>query len=87
MRSRVTIHYRFHPHFGQSLEVVLRPRRADAPVTVVDPSSAPLQIPAWMLLPAAGSLAVSATATVAPRALLALSELLGGQLTSLSDGG
>lgn len=53
-----------------------RARSDDAPVTVVDPSGATLKIPAWMLSPQASRPALSAEATISPRALLELEELL-----------
>jgi hypothetical protein len=48
MSSTVTIHYHFHPHVGQTLPVVARPRHANGAYTVKDPAGSPLQVPVWM---------------------------------------
>ena len=53
-----------------------QPRRADASVTVVEPSGATLKVPAWMLLPQAAQHALSADATIDARALLELDDLV-----------
>lgn len=85
MSLRVTIHYPFHPHSGQALEVMLRPRVAGGSVTIIDPSGIPLKVPSWMLSSAAATHCLSATATIAARALLTLANLLPPQLPSPSD--
>lgn len=76
MRSAVTVQYPFHPHCGTPLEVACAPRRAGAPITVVDPRGAPLKIPAWMLTPEASRFGVCERVTIDPRALLALADLI-----------
>src|SRR5262249_47745528 len=48
MSSTVTIHYPFHPHVGQTLPVVSRPRYANGAYTVKDPAGYTLQVPVWM---------------------------------------
>jgi len=76
IRSKVTVYYPFHPHVGRELEIVHRPRGADAPVTVVDPNGATLKVPAWMLLPQAARHELRTEATIAARGLLELDGLL-----------
>lgn len=84
MSSRVTVQYPFHPHHGQALAVIQRPRRREAAVTVLDPASAPLQIPAWMLSTQAAGYGLSDHAAIASPALLRLADLLHKQLTAPS---
>ena len=69
MSSTVTIHYPFHPHVGQTLPVVSRPRHADSAYTVKDPAGYPLQVPVWMTEPIAATHRLSETPCVAMAAL------------------
>ena len=48
MSSTVTIYYPCHPHVGQTLPVVSRPRHADGAYTVKAPAGFPLKVPVWM---------------------------------------
>jgi len=50
-------------------------------VTVIEPAGTHLKLPAWMLAPDAGRFSVADEATIAPRALLELSDLLAGTST------
>ena len=76
IRSRVTIHYPFHPHHGLDLEVVPGSLRARVCVTVVDLAANHLKIPTWMVLPEAARHCLCAEATIAMPSLLELEELL-----------
>ena len=61
-----------------------RSRHPGASVTIIDPSAVSLKVPSWMLSPDAATYGLSDTATMAPRALLALADLLQAQLAALS---
>jgi hypothetical protein len=61
MSSTVTIHYPFHPHAGQTLPVVSRPRHADGAYTVNDPAGYTLKVPVWMTESAAATCQLSDT--------------------------
>ncbi len=76
LRSKVRVFYRFHPLHGEELEVTRAPRSGQGAVTAVDPSGRRLNIPSWMLFPAAGDLGLSLVATVHPMALVFLADLL-----------
>ena len=69
MSSTVTIHYPFHPHVGQTLPVVSRPRHADGTYTVKDPAGSPLQVPMWMTESTAAHHRLSESPCVAMAAL------------------
>ena len=69
MSSTVTIHYPFHPHVGQTLPVISRPRHADGAYTVKDPAGYPLQVPVWMTESTAAHHRLSETPFVAMAAL------------------
>ena len=69
MSSTVTIHYPFHPHVGQTLPVVARPRHANGAYTVKDPAGFPLQVPVWMTESTAATHRLSETPFVAMAAL------------------
>jgi hypothetical protein len=45
-------------------------------MTIIDPSGIPLKVPCWMLSSDAALYCLSDTATIAPRALLSLADLL-----------
>jgi len=76
MSSTVTIHYPFHPHVGQTLPVVARPRHATGAYTVKDPAGFPLQVPVWMTEATAATHRLSETPFVAMAALRDVSALL-----------
>jgi hypothetical protein len=76
MSSTVTIHYPFHPHVGQTLPVVSRPRHADGAYTVKDPAGYPLQVPVWMTESTAANHRLSETPFVAMAALREVYALL-----------
>jgi len=76
MSSTVTIYYPFHPHAGQTLPVVSRPRHADGAYTVKDPAGYPLQVPVWMTESTAATHRLSETPFVAMAALRDVSALL-----------
>src|ERR1043166_1786820 len=76
MSSTVTIHYPFHPHVGQTLPVVSRPRHANGAYTVKDPTGFPLQVPVWMTESTAANHRLSETPFVAIAALRDVSALL-----------
>ena len=69
MSSTVTIHYPFHPHVGQTLPVISRPRHADGAYTVKDPAGYPLQVPVWMTESTAANHWLSETPCIAMAAL------------------
>ena len=69
MSSTVTMHYPFHPHVGQTLPVVSRPRHADGAYTVQDLAGSPLQVPVWMTESTAAHHRLSETPFVAMAAL------------------
>jgi hypothetical protein len=69
MSSTVTIHYPYHPHVGQTLPVVSRPRHADGAYIVNDPAGSPLQVPVWMTASTAANYRLSETPFVAMAAL------------------
>jgi hypothetical protein len=69
MSSTVTMHYPFHPHVGQTLPVVARPRQAEGAYTVKDPAGSPWQVPVWMTESTAATHRLSATPLVAMAAL------------------
>jgi len=72
----VTVYYPFHPLAGTELEVVSAPRRAALPITVRGPDGLDIQIPRWMIEPAAGSIVIASTATLAIGVLRAVAALL-----------
>jgi hypothetical protein len=76
MSSPVTIHYPFHPHVGQTLPVVSRPRHADGAYTVKDPAGFPLQVPVWMTESTAATYQLSDTPFLALTALREVYALL-----------
>src|SRR5215472_12526243 len=76
MSSTVTIYYPFHPHVGQTLPVVARPRHANGAYTVKDPAGYPLQVPVWMTESTAATHRLSETPCVAMAALRDVSALL-----------
>jgi hypothetical protein len=76
MSSTVTIHYPFHPHVGQTLPVVSRPRHADGAYTVKDPAGFPLQVPVWMTEATAATDQLSDTPFLALTALREVYALL-----------
>jgi hypothetical protein len=61
MSSTVTIYYPFHPHVGQTLPVVSRPRHADGAYTVKDLAGFTLKVPVWMTEPTAATARLSST--------------------------
>jgi hypothetical protein len=65
----VTIYYPFHPHVGQTLPVVSRPRHADGAYTMKDPAGFPLQVPVWMTESTATTYQLSDTPFLALTAL------------------
>ena len=69
MSSTVTIYYPFHPHVGQTLPVVSRPRHADGAYTVKDPAGFLLQVPVWMTESTAATYQLSDTPFLALTAL------------------
>jgi hypothetical protein len=76
MSSTVTIHYPFHPHVGQPLPVVSRPRHANGAYTVKDPAGSTLQVPVWMTESTAATHRLSETPFVAIAALREVYALL-----------
>ena len=53
-----------------------RPKRGDGAVSVIDQTGKRLKIPAWMLSPDAGSIAISEQIHLSKEALLSLASLL-----------
>ena len=76
MSSTVTIYYPFHPHAGQTLPVVARPRHADGAYTVQAPAGSPLQVPVWMTAPPAAHYRLCSLPTLSLAALREVDELL-----------
>ena len=76
MSSTVTIYYPFHPHVGQTLPVVSRPRHADGVYTVKDLAGSTLQVPVWMTESTAAHHQLSEIPFVAIAALREVSALL-----------
>ena len=76
--ATVVVHYRFHPLFGQQLEVIRRLARCTPPAVVVkvEGTCRPLTVPEWMVSPAASSLRVSQDATVGTTHLLDVCSLI-----------
>jgi len=66
------------------LQVLQAPRRAGAPVSVIDSQGAPLKIPSWMLKPEAAQFALSEVATLGARPLLDLYALLNEAFDQIS---
>ena len=88
MSSTVTIYYPFHPHVGQTLPVVSRPRHADGAYTMKDPAGFPLQVPVWMTESTATTYQLSDTpflALTALREVYALLSLRDWSVTLLSS--
>src|SRR2546426_4848722 len=77
-RSRVTVHYRFHPSAGQELEVIHYPVARYEWIIVRTPRGSSLKIPQWMVHPSASEIVISANPTLSVNALVRLMELLGG---------
>ena len=68
--SRLTIHYRFHPHVGTQVELVSRrPSPAGASLVVRLPDGCPLTVPEWMTCADAGLLEIRDTPRFPPEAL------------------
>ena len=76
MSSTVTIYYPFHPHVGQTLPVVSRPRHADGAYTVKDLAGFLLQVPVWMTESTAATYQLSDTPFLALTALREVYALL-----------
>ena len=73
--AKITVHYPFHPHRGQELEVVSASRHNDGSVTVVGPDGG-LRMPKWMVAATAARFCVSPQATLSCSALLLLADLV-----------
>src|SRR5882672_3274539 len=77
-RSRVTVHYRFHPYAGQELEVIHYPVARYEWIIVRTPRGSSLKIPQWMVHPSTSEIVISPIPTLSVNALARLMELLGG---------
>src|SRR3989441_3822719 len=77
-RSRVTVHYRFHPYAGQELEVIHYPVARYEWIMVRTPRGSSLKIPQWMVHRSASEIVISPNPTLSVNALVRLMELLGG---------
>ena len=76
MGANITVHYPFHPLYGQTLAVASKARRADGAETVVAQDGSQLKIPTWMTTPEAEGHAVSHEVAIGPQALLKLLEVV-----------
>src|SRR5467141_1315877 len=76
-RSRVTVHYRFHPYAGQELEVIHYPVARYEWIIVRTPRGSSLKIPQWMVHPSTSEIVISPNPTLSVNALARLMELLG----------
>lgn len=74
--AEVEVFYPFHPLHGSTVQILRRPERGDAAVSVIDRNGKRLKIPIWMLSPETTSLVINEQACLSREALLSLSRLL-----------
>ena len=73
--THVQVLYPFHPLHGTSLQLI-RAKRGDGAVTVLDPNGRRLKIPTWMLSAEAADVRIAEQAYLSKHALQSLADLL-----------